>query len=74
MERKLDDKFDAMDRKFDDLAEIVLRKSDLKELGAVFDARRGIFLSAAAIHSLIQGDCIHLNKLENCQAPSIDSQ
>ena len=78
MESKFDSKFDYLDRKFDskfdDLAEIVLCKADLKELGAVFDARRGIFLSAAAIHSLIQGDYIHLNQLENCPAPTIDSQ
>ena len=74
LDRKFDEQDRKFDRKFDGLAEIVLCKADLKELGAVFDARRGIFLSAAAIHSLIQGDSIRLNQLENCPAPTIDSQ
>ena len=35
---KVDDRFDNVDDSLDNLLQVVLKKSDLKELGAVFDA------------------------------------
>jgi hypothetical protein len=78
MEKSIDDRFHEMtksiDERFDDLTSIVLQKKDLKELGAVFDARRGIFLSADAIRSLLREECVSVKDVENTPSPSIASQ
>jgi hypothetical protein len=70
----IDRRFDYIDRRFDYIDEVMLKKSDLKELGAVFDARRGIFLSAEAITYLLTQESIHIKEIENKAAPIINSQ
>ena len=71
MVTSLDTKLDGVER---NLLDQMLKKSDLKEVGAVLDARRGVFLSAAAIPDLISSPCRSIRDIVNTQAPFIESQ
>eukprot|EP00595_Chromulina_sp_UTEXLB2642_P003481 CAMPEP_0196763832 /NCGR_PEP_ID=MMETSP1095-20130614/4850_1 /TAXON_ID=96789 ORGANISM="Chromulina nebulosa, Strain UTEXLB2642" /NCGR_SAMPLE_ID=MMETSP1095 /ASSEMBLY_ACC=CAM_ASM_000446 /LENGTH=185 /DNA_ID=CAMNT_0042117907 /DNA_START=345 /DNA_END=899 /DNA_ORIENTATION=+ len=63
------DKLDGLIGRVDQIDKEFVKWSDLKELGAVFDSRRGIFITSSAIIKLIHQPSISINDIENSDAP-----
>ena len=55
------------------IKDTMLRRADLKSLGTVFAARRGIFLSADAIKFSMSQEAVRIAQIENTAAPEIES-
>ena len=63
MDAKMDANKAAMDTQFRHLNDVVLKREDLSELGAVFDTRRGVFLPPANIQSTDNAESISVSAI-----------
>ena len=63
MDAKMDANKAAMDAQFRHLNDVVLKREDLSELGAVFDTRRGVFLPPANIQSTDNAESISVSAI-----------
>jgi hypothetical protein len=64
-------RFDRLDAEILKLGAEVLKKDDLPELGAVFDARRGLFLPSTNILSIDDSTSISVKAIIGSKAPEI---
>eukprot|EP01035_Chromulina_nebulosa_P020459 gene20459-26546_t len=71
---KIGKKLDGLIDRVDQLDKEFVKWSDLKELGAVFDSRRGIFITSSAIIKLIHQPSISIKDIEVTEAPDILNQ
>ena len=71
MDAKMDANMVAMDAQFRHLNDVVLKREDLSELGAVFDTRRRVFLPSANIQSIDNAESISVRAIIGSNAPEI---